>query len=75
MSEEFIPGATPGESDTSLSRERVRVFIVGSPKDVNGAIRTLYVLGFAQMSDWSPLQPTPNSGEFMSVMSRQILIN
>ncbi|MDY6936303.1 MAG: hypothetical protein SWY16_01445 [Cyanobacteriota bacterium] len=53
-------------------RNLVRILVVGSPSGVEQTIRTLYVLGFAQMSDWSPLLPTPHSGDVMSILTRQI---
>lgn len=52
--------------------EIVRILVIGSPRGVNSTIRTLYVLGFAQISDWSPLLPAPNSGDAMSILTRRI---
>lgn len=83
MTEEFIrdtdkvptPEALTNASSKSSQRgELVKVLIIGSPKGVNNTIRTLYSRGFAEVTAWSPLQPTSNPGEVMSVLSRQILI-
>ncbi|MDY6940248.1 MAG: hypothetical protein SWY16_21655 [Cyanobacteriota bacterium] len=52
--------------------ENVRLLAIGSPAGVNATIRTLYVLGFAQISDWSPLLPAPNSGDVMSILTRRL---
>ena len=53
-------------------RNLVRILVVGSPSGVQHTIRTLYILGFAQISDWSPLLPAPHSGDVMSILTRQI---
>lgn len=56
-------------------RECVKMIVVGSPSAVNSVIRTQYVLGFANVTDWSPLQPTSNLDEVISVLRRQIFID
>ncbi len=82
--EEFLPNTnetpTPPNSDDiptqpRRKREPVKMIVIGSPKAVNSVIRTQYVLGFANVTDWSPLQPTSNLDEVMSVLSKQILIH
>jgi hypothetical protein len=82
--EEFLPNTnetpTPPNPDNIPTapqprRERIKMIVIGSPKAVNSVIRTQYVLGFANVTEWSPLQPTSNSDEVMSVLRRQILIN
>ena len=84
MSEDFVRGASetptpPAFSNTpsepSPRREPVKVLLIGSPKGVNTTIHTLYSRGFAEVTAWSPLQPTSNPGEVMSVLRRQIRIN
>jgi hypothetical protein len=83
MSEEFIPDTsetrTPpassnAPSESSPRREPIKVLIIGSPQGVNNTIHTLYKRGFAEVTEWSPLQPTSNPGEVMSVLRRQIRI-
>ncbi|MGH7999198.1 MAG: hypothetical protein ACREPR_07160 [Brasilonema sp.] len=54
------------------TREPVKVVIYGSKVGVNGIILTLYRLGFAQVHEWSPLLPSPNPGEFMSILTKYI---
>jgi len=54
-------------------RESVKVVIYGSKTGVNNTIFTLYKLGFAQVNEWSPLLPSPNPGEVMSILTRHIL--
>ncbi len=83
MSEDFVPDACetrtlPASSNTpsepSARREPVKVLLIGSPKGVNNTIHTLYSRGFAEVTAWSPLQPTSNPGEVISVLRRQIRI-
>ncbi len=83
MTEEFVPDATetptipvtpsPSSEPTS-NREPVKILIIGSPKGVNNIIQTLYRLRFAEVREWSPLQPTANPGEVVSILKRQLSI-
>lgn len=52
--------------------EVVRVLVIGSHRGVTSTIRTLYVVRFAQIHEWSPLLPAPASGEVMSILTRRI---
>ncbi|MEQ8999787.1 MAG: peptide ABC transporter substrate-binding protein [Coleofasciculus sp. B1-GNL1-01] len=81
MSEDFIPDiletltVPPSPSATpepTPHREPVKISIIGSRRGVNSIIRTLYRLRFAEVIEWSPLQPTGNPGEFVSMLIRQI---
>jgi hypothetical protein len=79
--EEYLPN--PDETPTPANipaephpdGERLKVILVSSPKVVNSTIRALYKMGFAEVTEWSRLQPTPNSNEVMSVLSRNVTIN
>jgi alkanesulfonate monooxygenase SsuD/methylene tetrahydromethanopterin reductase-like flavin-dependent oxidoreductase (luciferase family) len=51
-------------------RERLRVLIIGSRDGVIETIHDLHHRGFAEVSLWSPLLPAPNSGEVMSILTR-----
>ena len=55
-------------------RETIKHTLIGSNKAVIGTIRVLHQLGYADILDWSPLLPTNNSGEVMSVLIRSIAI-
>ncbi|MBW4569882.1 MAG: hypothetical protein KME31_18215 [Tolypothrix carrinoi HA7290-LM1] len=55
-------------------REPIKHLLIGSAKAVTSTIHNLQVIGYASVGDWSPLLPTANPGEFMSILSRQILI-
>ncbi len=48
--------------------------MIGSAKTVSSTIHYLQVIGYANVSDWSPLLPTANPGEVMSILIRQILM-
>ncbi|WP_152590862.1 hypothetical protein [Nostoc sphaeroides] len=55
-------------------RERIKHLLIGSPKAVTSTIHYLQVIGYASAGDWSPLQPTDNPDEVMSILIRQILM-
>ena len=84
MSEEFIPDVseTPAvpvsrsaSPEPTSSRESVKILIIGSPKGVNNIIHTLYRLNFAEVTQWSSLQPTANPDEVVSILRRQLSIS
>ncbi|HEY9647904.1 MAG TPA: hypothetical protein V6C88_16125 [Chroococcidiopsis sp.] len=54
-------------------RESVKLLVIGSRQGVTIIMQTLYRLGFAEISEWSPLLPGPNPGEVMSILTRSIL--
>ncbi|MFN6571806.1 hypothetical protein [Dendronalium sp. ChiSLP03b] len=62
-------------TEITPNREPVKVVIFGSKTGVNNTILTLYKLGFAQVNEWSPLLPSSNLGEVMSILTRYILTN
>ncbi len=82
MAQEFVPspsdepnfpvsGETPKKA--SPDKEPLRHILIGSPKVVRSAIHLLHVLGYAEATAWSPLQPTANPGETISILVRYIL--
>jgi hypothetical protein len=76
----FIEDSTAPNPDnqlTSLStpeRETIKHILIGSRKAVMGTIRILQQLGYADIGDWSPLLPSPNPGEVMSILIRSISV-
>ena len=81
MSQEFLPD--PNEAPTPAissnfpteprpTREHIKVMLIGSPNGVNSTIRHLYSLRFAEVTAWSPLQPTSTPDEVMSVLRHSI---
>jgi hypothetical protein len=51
-------------------RERLRVLIIGSRDGVIETIHDLHGRSFAEVGAWSPLLPAPDSGEVMSILTR-----
>jgi hypothetical protein len=83
MTEEFVPDTSetpaipvsPSASpEPTSSREPVKILLIGSPKAVNNTIQTFYRLRFAEVREWSPLQPTANPGEVVSILKRQLSV-
>ncbi|MEB3181165.1 MAG: hypothetical protein VKL59_19330 [Nostocaceae cyanobacterium] len=71
-----IPSApTPADthSEPSPSRVPIKLLLIGSHRGVTSTINTLYLLGFAQVGEWSPLLPGPNPGEVMSILVRYLI--
>jgi hypothetical protein len=58
----------------SSKRESVKMLLIGSPRAVTNMIQTLYRLRFAEVTEWSPLQPTAKPGEVVSILIRQFSI-
>lgn len=54
-------------------RESLRILVIGSRRGVTTTIQTLHRLRFAEVREWSPLMPTPNPNEVMSILTRYIL--
>lgn len=47
----------------------LRLICIGSREDLVSNIKVLHLLRYANAADWSKLQPGPNPGEFMSVVT------
>jgi hypothetical protein len=54
--------------------ETIKHTLIGSTQAVTATIRLLHQLGYADICDWSPLLPTNNPGEVMSILVRAITI-
>lgn len=79
MTQEFVPNDNPTSPTSGTTadeippnREPLKHLIIGSPKGVKSAIHSLHVRGYAEAVLWSPLLPTPNPGEVMSMLIRYI---
>ncbi|MFN6515997.1 MAG: hypothetical protein RMY29_016070 [Nostoc sp. CreGUA01] len=69
------PPVSDGSSQNLLpKRKRIKHVLIGSPKALTSTIHYLQVIGYASTGDWSPLLPTENPDEVMSILIRQILI-
>ncbi|NJK76076.1 MAG: hypothetical protein HC849_25725 [Oscillatoriales cyanobacterium RU_3_3] len=62
---------TPTKAPPAAEQQVVRITLVGSRKAVLKTIHTLYLLGFAEVSDWSPPQPVKNSNDVASSLIRR----
>ena len=63
----------PSPAPQAPEWDSVEIIVIGSSRGVNNVIRTQYRLGFAEVTDWSPLQPAQNRpGKVMSVLVKQI---
>ncbi len=61
-------------SQLTPARETIKHTLIGSSKAVIGTIHVLHQLGYAQVGDWSPLLPSRNPGEVISILVRSILV-
>ncbi|MBD2681737.1 MULTISPECIES: hypothetical protein [Nostoc] len=68
--------AIPSQADSQTLpfREPLKHLLIGSSKAVTSTIHYLQVIGYADVGDWSQLLPTGNAGEFMSILSRNIVV-
>ncbi|NEP28333.1 hypothetical protein [Moorena sp. SIO3I6] len=84
MTEEFIPNEnnnpeeiTPANTPQEPSPKKypVKHILKGSRKAIFKTMHTLYALRYAEISEWSPLQPTGISGEFITMMTKYLIID
>ncbi|NEN97966.1 MAG: hypothetical protein F6J94_31810 [Moorea sp. SIO1F2] len=69
MSTDFIPNHDNNSEDSNPKKKRIK-YIKGSPEAVTNTIYSLYALGYADVSEWSPLQPTGIPGEVISFATK-----
>ncbi|MEH2212968.1 hypothetical protein [Nostoc sp.] len=79
MTQNFLSGANnPTTNQTSSEatplKEPLKHLLIGSSKAVTSTIHYLQVIGYADVGDWSPLLPSPNAGEVMSILNRPIVV-
>ncbi|NJM61158.1 MAG: hypothetical protein HC849_14610 [Oscillatoriales cyanobacterium RU_3_3] len=56
------------------NREQLKHLLIGSPRIVRSTIHRLHGLGYVAVGDWSPLQPTTNPNQVMSILVRYVLV-
>jgi hypothetical protein len=54
--------------------EKIKHILIGSHKAVTITMQVLQQLGYADIKDWSPLLPTHNPGEFISVLIKAVAV-
>ncbi|MBD2037297.1 hypothetical protein H6F86_08170 [Phormidium sp. FACHB-592] len=62
--------STEATPERTSDRESLRILVIGSRQGVLGTIQTLHRLRFAEVHEWSPLLPSANPGEVMSILTR-----
>ncbi|BAY21816.1 hypothetical protein NIES2100_15740 [Calothrix sp. NIES-2100] len=67
MNKSTLPSMQP-DSD----RESVSVLVIGSRQTVTNTVHTLYRLGFAEISEWSPLLAASEPGKVMKILTRSV---
>ena len=69
------PPAKAPNLATSANRELLKLFIISSRPVVSRVIHSFHRDNFACATDWSPLVPTQNPGEVMSVLIKYFAAN
>ena len=52
-------------------QEQLRILLISNPGWVRETIHDLHGRGFANVKDWSSLQPGANPGEVVSILTRR----
>ena len=52
-------------------QEQLRILLISNPGWVRDTIHDLHGRGFANVKDWSSLQPGANPGEVVSILTRR----
>lgn len=68
------PVLSQSVSQTEPNREPLKHLLIGTTKTVTSTIHYLQVIGYADVGDWSPLLPSANPGEVMSILNRPIVV-
>ena len=78
----FIPSnqdaaaSTASNTDSTPSptaaREQIRHLLLGTPSAVQGTIRLLHKLGYAEVNDWSRSISTGRAGEVMAILTKRV---
>ncbi len=75
ISQEFSVISHPQAIKSEIpEREKIKHTLIGSSKAVMATIRVLHQMGYADIGDWSPLLPTNNPSEVMSILIRTIIV-
>ncbi|NEO01756.1 MAG: hypothetical protein F6K50_42130 [Moorea sp. SIO3I7] len=70
--EEITPSNTPQER--SPKKYPIKHILKGSRQAISNTMHTLYARGYAQIDEWSPLQPTGIPGEFITMMTKYLTL-
>ncbi|OUL34501.1 hypothetical protein BV372_13955 [Nostoc sp. T09] len=67
MNKSSLPSMQPDPD-----REPVSFLVIGSRQTVTSTIHTLYKMGFAEISEWSPLLAASEPGKVMKILTRSV---
>ena len=70
-----LPPDLPPDFCNAPTREPVRLIVVSSRRGVVNMIQTLHLRGVVDAHEWSPLQPEPMTGKWMSVVTKYLQFN
>jgi hypothetical protein len=56
--------------DQDLADDSLRIVLIGSADQIIQTTHQLHSLGFADVNDWSPVLPLPNSTDVFSLLTR-----
>ncbi|EGJ29309.1 MULTISPECIES: hypothetical protein [Moorena] len=56
-------------------QEPIKHTLTGSKRAIYITIRNLQTLGYATVSEWSPLQRTYNPGEYICILQRNLILD
>lgn len=56
--------------DVPEGRHPIRLLACGVPPGVESVVHQLYIVRFAQISEWSPPLPSPVRGEVIRILTR-----
>ena len=76
MSQNIETGA-PAPTDSAAKSPRsedVRHLLYGSLLGIDRTIKVLHKLGYANPKDWSDPMPTARANEWMSILTKRLLI-
>ncbi|EGJ34520.1 MULTISPECIES: hypothetical protein [Moorena] len=70
-----VPASEPTPTPPQPKREPVQILVIGSSNSITKIIHTQYKLGFAEISEWSPLMPASIPGKQMRALTRYVSTN
>jgi hypothetical protein len=68
------PPAKKQNLPASANREVLKIILISSRPVINRTIHSLHHNNFAQVSDWSPIVPTQNPGEAISILVKYFAV-
>ncbi|WP_121970777.1 hypothetical protein [Leptolyngbya sp. BC1307] len=69
------PSAALPSSTLPVPRERVRHLLFGTPAAVQGCIRLLHKLGYAEPNEWSRPISTGRADEVMAILTKRVEVS